>query len=132
MGTRADFYIGVGESAEWIGSVAWDGYEWEEQPECALMTATTQDEFVAAVGVISQDRKDWTSPKQGWPWPWKNSRTTDRAYAFADGKTQAFHWGLLPSENEGEDGAEVCDWPDMSDKKNVTLGPRSGLIVLRG
>ena len=25
MGTRADFYVGRGESAEWLGSVAWDG-----------------------------------------------------------------------------------------------------------
>lgn len=26
MGTRADFYVGRGESAEWLGSIAWDGY----------------------------------------------------------------------------------------------------------
>jgi hypothetical protein len=26
MGTRADFYIGRGTEAEWLGSVAWDGY----------------------------------------------------------------------------------------------------------
>ena len=26
MGTRADFYIGRGATAEWIGSIAWDGY----------------------------------------------------------------------------------------------------------
>ena len=26
MGTRADLYIGRGTDAEWIGSVAWDGY----------------------------------------------------------------------------------------------------------
>lgn len=25
MGTRADFYVGVGEQAEWLGSIAWDG-----------------------------------------------------------------------------------------------------------
>ena len=26
MGTRADFYVGHGKDAEWLGSIAWDGY----------------------------------------------------------------------------------------------------------
>jgi hypothetical protein len=26
MGTRADFYVGRGKDAEWLGSVAFDGY----------------------------------------------------------------------------------------------------------
>ena len=26
MGTRADFYIGKGTDAEWLGSIAWNGY----------------------------------------------------------------------------------------------------------
>jgi hypothetical protein len=26
MGTRADFYVGRGPDAEWLGSVAMDGY----------------------------------------------------------------------------------------------------------
>jgi hypothetical protein len=26
MGTRADFYVGRGETAEYLGSIAWDGY----------------------------------------------------------------------------------------------------------
>lgn len=26
MGTIADFYVGRGPKAEWIGSIAWDGY----------------------------------------------------------------------------------------------------------
>lgn len=131
MGTRADFYIGTGEEAKWLGSVAWDGYEWAEQPDCPLMQATTEDEFLAAVKVIATGRNDWTSPEQGWPWPWDNSFTTDRAYAFAEGKTKAFRWGKQPAESEDDD-VKVCEWPDMSDRKNVTMGPRSGLIVLGG
>ena len=47
MGTRADFYIGSGKDAEWLGSVAFDGYEWDDNADCALMTATTPDEFPA-------------------------------------------------------------------------------------
>lgn len=26
MSTRADFYVGRGAEAEWIGSISWDGY----------------------------------------------------------------------------------------------------------
>lgn len=51
MGTRADFYIGRGPDAEWLGSVAWDGYEWDAE-DSDLMTAKTADEFRAAVAAI--------------------------------------------------------------------------------
>lgn len=26
MGTRADFYVGTGANAEWLGSIAYDGH----------------------------------------------------------------------------------------------------------
>lgn len=117
MGTRADFYVGTGESAEWLGSVAWDGDDWEESPDCALMRATTEDEFRAAVADIAADRDDWTRPEDGWPWPWEDSGTTDCTYYF-------------------EAGAVSCDerddWPDMSERQNVTFGKRSGVIVIGG
>lgn len=120
MGTRADFYVGVGENAEWIGSVGWDGYEWAEDKDCPLLNAKTEDDFRAAVYEIAADRDDWTDPEQGWPWPWDDSRLTDYTYYFQDGKTgfDAF--------------SERDDWPDMSDKKNLTLGRRSGLMVFSG
>lgn len=129
MGTRADFYVGTGVDAEWLGSVAWDGYEWQESPDCPLMKATTEDEFRAAVKGISTNRKDWTSPDQGWPWPWDDSFTTDRAYAFVDGKTQDFNWGKLPPKSEDDEPVKTVDWPNMKDRKNVTTGPRSGVMV---
>ena len=120
MGTRADFYIGTGPGAKWLGSVAFDGYVWDEQREdFPLMKCSTAEEFVAAVRVIGDERNDWTSPEDGWPWPWNTSATTDYAYAFADGRVQVFQWG-------GD-----IEWPDMTDVQNVTLGARSGLIVLR-
>lgn len=118
MGTRADFYVGVGKDAEWLGSIAWDGYEWDEDKDCALMKATTEQEFRAAVSDIAKTREDWTSQEQGWPWPWNDSNTTDYAYAFHDGKVEAI--------------TDDREWPDMSSRKNVTFGTRSGVIVVRG
>ena len=83
------------------------------------MQATTEQAFRAAVAEIAGERDDWTSPEQGWPWPWDNSRTTDYTYAFVDGETVAYEWGR---------GAE---WPDMRGRKNVTFGKRSGTITLQ-
>jgi hypothetical protein len=65
MGTRADFYVGVGPNAEWLGSVAWDGYEWQIKPDCSLMKAKTEEEFRIAVKLIAEVRNDWTSVEQG-------------------------------------------------------------------
>lgn len=130
MGTRADFYVGVGPNAEWLGSVAWDGYEWQEKPDCSLMKAKTEEEFRSAVKLISEKRDDWTSVEQGWPWPWNDSFTTDRTYAFVDGKTQDYNWGCLPLEDEDEDTVKTVEWPNMESRKNVNYGNRSGLLFL--
>lgn len=129
MGTRADFYVGTGQNAEWLGSVGYDGYKWQEDPNCPLMAATTENEFRNAVRDIAESRDDWTSPEMGWPWPWDNSFTTDRTYSFVDGKTQDYDWGCLPTEDEDAERVKTVEWPNMKDRKNVALGSRSGLMV---
>lgn len=115
MGTRADFYVVSGKEAEWIGSIAWDGYEWAEDKESALAKASTEAEFREEVRTILAGRDDATFPKMGWPWPWNDSGTTDYAYYFKDG---AVHW----------DDRE--NWPDMSALKKTTFGKRSGIMVV--
>jgi hypothetical protein len=134
MGTRADFYIGTGKDAEWLGSVAFDGYEWNEKPACPLMTAKTADEFRAAVQEATNARKDFTKPEQGWPWPWNDSNTTDYAYVFNEGSVTAYCFGrkcFINEANEHDaDDEKTADFPDMSARKNVTFGERSGVIVL--
>ncbi len=129
MGTRADFYVGTGESAEWLGSIAFDGYRIDEMKvdrakgdadgdACwKIKTATSEVEFREGVSDLLKVNDDATYPDQGWPWPWDDSHTTDYAYAFTDGACKAFPWGK---------GAE---WPNMKDRQNVTLGKRSGVMV---
>lgn len=111
MGTRADYYVGTGKKAEWIGSVAWDGGEVDE----AVRKAKTVEEYRKAVASFFVERgdDDATLPAQGWPWPWNDSGTSDCAFTFSGGKFRKFKG----------------PYPDMSDKKKVTLGPRSGLMV---
>lgn len=135
MGTRADFYIGRGPDAEWLGSVGFDGYEWAEPGNC-LAAVSTADEMRAGVKIIAQRRRDFTDPSEGWPWPWDDSRTTDYAYVLHDGKVTAYCFGreVVHRSGDEEDNTEPgpkVDWfPNMAAVKNVTLGPRSGLIVV--
>jgi hypothetical protein len=132
MGTRADFYIGRGADAEWLGSIAWDGHP-GSIPEHILRVDKTEN-FRAAVEQFIDLRDDGTKPADGWPWPWDDSRTTDYAYAFDDGKVWASSFGHAWFDPQGEEpdddeGAKVATFPDMKERKNVTMGKRSGLLV---
>lgn len=139
MGTRADFYVGKGLEAEWLGSVAWDGDEWEPlkdyddygEPfftgpsELALYNSTTEDDFRACVEAISKERDDFRRPEDGWPWPWPTSDTTDVVYWFENGTVHS-RWPELPRRTRLPEQGDV--WPDMSARENVTDG---GFIVVR-
>lgn len=132
MGTRADFYIGRGENAEWLGSIAYDGYP--DGPRatavlCATNEASFRDRVTAA---ITHD--DGTKPEDGWPWPWDTSHTTDYAYAFDDGTVyiSCFGWAWYTvGEKQPDNNDKSTIFPNMKDRKNVTFGPRSGVLILR-
>jgi hypothetical protein len=91
MGTRADFYLGKGKDAQWLGSIAWDGYP--VGIDDAVLDAKTEQDYLAALSAFLAKQEDTTLPEQGWPWPWDNSCTTDYAYAFDDGKVEAACFG---------------------------------------
>ena len=136
MGTRADFYVGKHETAEWIGSIAWDGYR--AGIDNAVLSAVTEESFRAAITRFFTKREDATLPDQGWPWPWDTSATTDRSYWFFDEKVHEVRWGgcyvpvSVPNDDfeDAEEQGEPVQFPDMSDQACVTLGSRSGLIIL--
>lgn len=121
MGTRADFYIGEGAEAKWLGSVAWDGYAWEK-PDTFLRSAKTEDEFIAAVKRISKERDDFRSPDRGWPWPWDDSQTTDYAYCFTPEDVKVFVFGRphVPGQEDEEDKLPKASFPNMKAIANVT------------
>ena len=135
MGTRADFYIGRGKEAEWLGSIAWDGSDVDQQ----IRECQSPEAFRHAVESFLKDRDDATLPKDGWPWPWEDSQTTDYAWAFDDGKTWWSCFGAAwwpadkpdPTEEEGEAlERKAAVFPNMKDKQNVTFGKRSGVMVI--
>lgn len=132
MGTRADFYVGTGPTAEWLGSIAYDGYridemkaaadakDDEDRASWAVKSATDETGYRRAVAALLAVKGDATLPEQGWPWPWIDSHTTDYAYAFVDGACKTFPWG------------KGVEWPDMTARQNVTFGDRSGIMLLVG
>ena len=139
MGTRADFYLGRGPAAEWLGSIAWDGYP--EGIDAAVKRAKTEADYKSALEEFFRGRDDVTTPDRGWPWPWETSKTTDYAYAFDGGKVFASCFGgpwfnprarKRPDEDDNYDrSGPPATFPNMKDRQNVTLGKRSGLIVIQ-
>lgn len=151
MGTRADFYVGRGADAEWLGSIAWDGYP-DDDDISALLKKKAPTSFRKAVKAFLTKREDATLPAQGWPWPWEDSRTTDYAYAFDDGKVWAscFGYGWRdkaaldayekaqaaynaskgPEPKDLWDKTKTATFPDMSARKNIAWDGRSGLMVV--
>jgi hypothetical protein len=139
MGTRADFYVGRGPKADWLGSIAWDGYP--RAIPATIRRCKSVSEYRAAVSKFLDNRDDATFPKDGWPWPWEDSNTTDYAYAFDAGKVWYTGFGKWECaypyrpKNEPDDYdfmRDRFDFPNMKDKQNVALGKRSGLIVVFG
>ena len=136
MGTRADFYVGRGQNAEWLGSVGVDGYPDGELS--VLGGATSEESYRGAVKELIDSFGEYaTSPDQGWPWPWRDSNLTDYAYAFEDGRvlvsTFGSPWFLIGDEEPDEEGTRQ-DYPDMTSRMAVAEAgtKRSGIIVFRG
>jgi len=137
MGTRADFYIGRGRDAKWIGSIALDGYPGGIDED--ILTATEKDIFAALVAGVIAKRNDGTTPEMGWPWPWETSATTNYAYAFDGDKVWGSYFGGTwfeaaieqGGDEEPESEVEAVVFPRF-DTGKATLGPRSGLLILRG
>lgn len=148
MGTRADFYVGRGESAVWLGSVAYDGYPngFKRWPD--LFNAKAQEDWTERVREMLSEKRDASTPAHGWPWPWEDSNTTDYAYAFEDGVVYGNRfghgwWPVLDGEAHQQSGdcEEDCKGPHQPDAKptpfpkmstdTATMGPRSGMLLLR-
>lgn len=84
MGTRADFYVGRGKNAQWLGSVAYDGDPSGIADD--IFEAATEEDFRKRVRRFLKKRSDGTLPEMGWPWPWITSHLTNEIYAFFDNK----------------------------------------------
>jgi hypothetical protein len=145
MGTRVDFYVGRGENAEWLGSYPFDGYP-SGVFDAELFTTSGPIGEQAWRGFVAEflsgDNADIaTTPEMGWPWPWRTSATTDYAHAWDDGAIYGSNFGRRWFEvdpdavdwgqsDDADDDEKSAVFPDMTSRKAVIIGPRSGLIVI--
>lgn len=136
MGTRADFYVGRGATAEWLGSIAFDGYPSGIADN--VLHATTEARYRAAVDdFLTAEASHATRPSEGWPWPWKDSRTTDYAYAFDGrrvwGSCFGYAWfdATQPEPDLPDDAEKVAVFPTMETDRFKAPGSRgSGTILV--
>jgi hypothetical protein len=114
MGTRADFYVGRGASAEWIGSMARDGYP--DTIDKKVVQCRSEKAFRRAVTNFLNSRDDTRLPEDGWPWTWKDSRMTDFAYAYDAGAVHASCFGRswFDPRNKEDNREPKATFPDMS------------------
>lgn len=123
--------MGRGKTAEWLGSIALDGYP--EAMDLAILEATTEADR-EAVEHFLKSREDATPAAQGWPWPWENSNTTDYAYAWEEPRVwgTCFGHGWWPALHEPKDNRDepkTIEWPDVK-RRQVADGKRSGIFIL--
>lgn len=129
MGTRADFYIQPGEElkeAIYLGSIAWDGYP-DGIPEDILKAEDTISFGDAVMGFLTKRDDASLSERDGWPWPWEDSRTTDYAYVFEEARVAIYRFGCLLIEGPGKYEGQ---FPDMTHIQRVRWDQGSGITLL--
>jgi hypothetical protein len=95
MGIKADFYVGIGPEAEWLGSIFKNGDIWHIplniliQVNQIMFEELTLD-FLKEHDSVIADRGD------KWDHPWADSRLTDYSYIFDPNleKVLVYHSGI--------------------------------------
>lgn len=99
--TGADFYIGRGPSATWVGSLSHNArpsiLHWTTVGE-ELLNATTERDYAHALDALLslpvKERRNWAyRPSSGWPWCWPDSSLTGWCYAFDGGRVWVSYFG---------------------------------------
>lgn len=123
MGTKADFYVGKGKKAKWIGSIGSDGFP-EDIPS-EIWNAKNCKEYRKAVKKFFKDEETQeiaTLPDQGWPWSWNDSTNTDYSYTFDKG-VHVSSWGhrWVSKEEWKKYRAEYRKWELKMDRYYESL-----------
>lgn len=93
MGTRADFWLGRGADAEWLGSIQYDGHP--KGLTGSLLLADDEQEYRAAVAALLADREDALRPDSATPPKWLRlrARMIDYTYTFFYARMWASRYG---------------------------------------
>jgi len=80
--TRADFYIGQGPDANWIGSINHDGYPENIPTDILICINPVLYEELVVEFIKTYEYGVIRSEGGKWCWPWGDSRLTDYSYIF--------------------------------------------------
>lgn len=89
MSSKADFYIGMGPSAEWLGSVHRCGELWALSTNILIQSSRVMyEELVTEYielckGIVAEHVCQW-------PWPWDDSRMTEYTYIFLPTRNKVY------------------------------------------
>lgn len=141
MPTRADFYLGTGTGAEWLGSIGMDGYPSSVLAELSLdagQSIASADDWRESVAAVLGAHGEATHPDWGWPWPWDDSRTTDYAYTWTpDSPVLVSCFGsrwMTPQQLAAIADEDLVTrrevFPDMSARKEVRWDAGNAPMIL--
>jgi len=107
---NADFYIGLGDNAHWLGSIADQGGPSEIGVHYDLFNVSgdvedyTEDDFRRAVaGILADAKADdagfSAADGDDWPWDYPTSARTDYTYAWNNGCIHVFDEGYMVAQH---------------------------------
>ena len=125
MGSKADFYVGRGADAEWLGSIQWDGLP-SGLPK-KLLESSTEEGYRKEIDTLFFLRGDSIRAEDGWPWPWDSSLKTKYTYAFDVETCQVMascygsSWWVAsePEPDHTTLERKVAIFPNMSSKRKT-------------
>lgn len=135
--TAADFYIGRGPSAVWVGSLSHNAgpeiVHWTPAGSEVLGAVTAHDYargLDTLLSLPSDDRRNWAHhPANGWPWCWQDSSLTGWCYAFDAARVWVSYFGRAwfpcPTTDQLESGT-VLDRL----RRSSSTGPRPAFPAL--
>lgn len=135
--TKADFYVGTGSDARWIGSIRADGYPVDGliSPEIFLQVNKIMFEEMVLDLLRKGKQDDWAAiADEGdpWPWLWIDSYITDYTYMF-DEKLEK----VIASQGGREffDPIKIIQGEDM-DSAELSIGrpkfPQMSFVIKDG
>jgi hypothetical protein len=121
---RADFYIGLGAEAEWLGSMGDGGHPSEVTSVHDLFNLNgdvddyTEDTFRQMVESILDDTPDYVLVSRAstggwWPWGYDTSVGTPFAYAWNNGCIHVFENGYMVAQHYPNGARRPSTFPSM-------------------
>lgn len=113
--TKADFYIGTGIAANWIGSIYSDGYV--SGISLDILTCVNPTLYEELVVEFIKSKQGVVKTDGGkWPWLWPDSRMTDYSYMFIEDLSK------VVASNFGEEMFDPLKLIQEGDMRTVRMG----------